>query len=577
MGRLEVRVAPALFPRRRVKLPVMQKPLALMLAVLVFSAEAAAQSLAAALGEQLDSFPANTALYVKHLTTGEEVAIRAEQSFNSQSVIKIPIMVLAFQLAEQGKLNLDERVTLTRGDLRDGTGVFQYFDLGSSPTLRDLIQQMIVTSDNTATDLITVRVGGKEAVNAWLAKAGYQMRFLNRGWEYRGKLLAKLDPRLANLSAEEITGLQYAMNTGPAAPVFEHYQPLFTGPRAAWLDIVRNPENRRRHAANQRKFMVEDRDIWLGDITARETGRLLESIERCTVASTASCDTMKLFMRRQLAGSRRLPHFVDVPVAHKTGDSGNIANDVGIIYSRSGPIVIAALVTGITGSYGEAEDRIGRVAERVVAHFDGGASASSQPPPGITRTALIENDSVMMARLRMAPGAKEDMHTHPFSAIVVQLDPGEVDMRMGAARGTSRRPAGFVEFIAKETPHAAANVGAAALDLLTIALKPGRKPGGDAPAQPAPAGIVRTAVLDNSDARVARVEFAPAAREPVHSHPFDLVVVPLTAGRVEVRIGDRVETRDYATGEPIFLPRDVTHAVSNAGRTPLTVLSVGIK
>ena len=362
----------------------MQK-LTLPLLALLLSAPAAAQTpLAAALADQLNSFPANTGLYVKHLTTGEEVAIRADQSFNSQSVIKIPIMVRAFQLAETGKLNLDERITLTRAEMRDGTGVFQYFDLGVSVTLRDLIQQMIVTSDNTATDAVTVKVGGKDAINAWLAENGYKMRFLNRGWEYRRKLLAKLDSRFANLTAEEVTGLQYAMSES-AGPVFEHYKPLFTGPRAAWLDVVRNPANRRTHTANQRKLMVEDPDVWLGDITAREIARMLEGIERCTVASPASCATMKVFLRRQLAGSRRLPHFVDVPVGHKTGDSGNIANDVGILYSRSGPIVVAALVSGITGSYGEAEDRIGRIAKRVVDHFDGGAqtptSTSGAPPP----------------------------------------------------------------------------------------------------------------------------------------------------------------------------------------------------
>jgi hypothetical protein len=50
-------------------------------------------------------------------------------------------------------------------------------------------------------------------------------------------------------------------------------------------------------------------------------------------------------------------------MGHKTGNSANIANDVGIIHARSGPVVIAVLVTGITGSLGEAEDRIGRIAK----------------------------------------------------------------------------------------------------------------------------------------------------------------------------------------------------------------------
>lgn len=354
-------------------------------------AAAAAQSspapLTAALEAELGRIPANTGFYLKHLNTGEEVAIRAGESFNSQSVIKIPIMVRAFQLAEQGALNLDERITLGRADLRDGSGVFQFADLGLAPTLRDLIQQMVITSDNTATDVMTTKVGGVEALNAWLAKSGYQMRLVNRGWEYRRKLLARLDPRFATITAEETTGLQYAAADNP---LFAHYQSLFTAERARWLDVVRDPANRRRRSEDTARLMVEDRNIWLGDMTARDIGRMLEAIERETIVSASSAATIRTFMRRQLAGSRRLPHFIAVPVAHKTGDAGNIANDVGIVYSRSGPIVIAVMVTGITGSLGEAEDRIGRLAELVVNHFDKApqSNASAQTPAVRTRRAI---------------------------------------------------------------------------------------------------------------------------------------------------------------------------------------------
>lgn len=345
------------------------------------AAQEARAPLTSAIEAALRAFPARTAIYLKHLRTGDEVAVRADESFNSQSVIKIPIMVRAFQLAEQGRLALDERVTLGRADVRDGTGVFQYGDLGLAPTIRDLILQMIITSDNTATDVLTTRVGGVAALNAWLAASGYRMRMINRGYEYRRKLLARLDPRFASLTAEETTGLQYAMSDNP---VFEHYRSLFTGERARWLDIVRDPGTRQAHRDNQRRLMVEDRDIWLGDMTAREIGRMLEAIERETIASPASAAAMRTIMRRQLAGSRRLPHFVDVPVAHKTGDSGNIANDVGIIYTRSGPVVIAVFASGITGPYGDAEDRIGRIGKLVVDHFDGGTQPERrraiQPP-----------------------------------------------------------------------------------------------------------------------------------------------------------------------------------------------------
>lgn len=199
------------------------------------------------------------------------------------------------------------------------------------------------------------------------------------------------------------------------------------------------------------------------------------------------------------------------------------------------------------------------------------------PPAGITRTELENNTTALIARLRMAPGAREDVHTHLFSALVVQIGAGDVEMRLGDAHTTTRRAHGFVEFIPQEVPHAAANVGREPFDVVTIAMKPDRRPGGDAPASPAPAGITRTPVLENAEARVTHVTFASQAREPVHTHPFDLVVVQLTAGRVEVRVGDNTSTREYAPGEVIFLPRDVPHAVSNVDRGSFELLSVGIK
>jgi 2-iminobutanoate/2-iminopropanoate deaminase len=177
---------------------------------------------------------------------------------------------------------------------------------------------------------------------------------------------------------------------------------------------VRDPANRRRRSEDTARLMVEGRNIWLGDMQARDIGRMLEAIERETIVSPASAAVIRTFMRRQQAGSRRLPHYVDVPVAHKTGDAGNIANDVGIIYSRSGPIVIAVMVTGIRGSLGEAEDQIGRIAQLVVNHFDAPSSASSaaqaptrtkraiqppnyQPTPSPLTPAILIGDTLYMS------------------------------------------------------------------------------------------------------------------------------------------------------------------------------------
>ena len=340
------------------------------LALALLSSHLAAQSrgLQALVDTELAAFPASTGVYVKHLTTGEEAAVRGDRDFSTASVIKLTFMVRAYQMADRQELDLGERITLTRAHLRHGTGVFQYHDAGLQPTLRDAITEMIITSDNTATDIVLMKIGGPAAVTKWLTESGYPgLASYGRPHDYRRDLLALIDPAFAALTAEETSALMYASDRNP---LFDRFGGLFTGPRAKWLEVVRDPANRQRLARERDLRTSTDRKFWLGSMTPQDTGRLLESIARGTAASKASCEAMLLALRRQQLGSRRLPHFIDVPVGHKTGDGGTIANDVGVIDARSGPIVVAFFANSVTGSYPEAEDRIGRLGQKLVDYFD---------------------------------------------------------------------------------------------------------------------------------------------------------------------------------------------------------------
>jgi beta-lactamase class A len=272
------------------------------------------------LDAELARFPGKAGLWVKHLTTGEEAGVRADEIFNSASVIKLPVFVMAYQQAERKALSLDERLTIRKEDIRGGSGVFRYHDLGLQPTLRDVLMQMVITSDNTATDLAIARVGGVARVNAWIKENGLG------------------------------EGLHLTQTTGE---LFAKYGAL--PPTADRNDKTNN-----------------DRSYWLGEMTPRATGRLLEAMHRGKLTSTASAEEMMRVMRAQQAGARRLPHFLSVPVAHKTGDFPPVlANDVGIVFARSGPIVVSFFTNAIEGPYGEAEDRMGRITQLIVEYFDG--------------------------------------------------------------------------------------------------------------------------------------------------------------------------------------------------------------
>ena len=97
--------------------------------------------------------------------------------FNSMSVIKLAILVRAYQLIDQKTLHLDDRIEIKAADLRGGSGILRQFDVPHVVTFRDVITQMVITSDNTATDLALARVGGLERLNGWLADSGLQIQY----------------------------------------------------------------------------------------------------------------------------------------------------------------------------------------------------------------------------------------------------------------------------------------------------------------------------------------------------------------------------------------------------------------
>lgn len=323
-------------------------------------------SLERLLAAEVARMPARVGLYVKHLRTGEQVAIRADEVFSSQSTRKIPIMILAFQTADQGTLNLEERVQIQRSDFRNGTGVLQYHEPGMSLTVRDLITEMIITSDNTATGMVIARLGGPDGINRWLAENKYVTRTKWGSVDGTRKMFSLLGPPLVNLTDEEVTALEYLRTNNS---LFDRYTNLFAGSRKALVDaIVKNASTL---AESIRHRSDEDEDYWTGRTTPREIGIFLESIERGTAVSAKRSLEMKNILLRQQLGARRIPHFLTVPVAHKTGDGANVANDVGVVYARSGPIVISFFAMAIKGPYAETEDHIGRVARVIVDYFDG--------------------------------------------------------------------------------------------------------------------------------------------------------------------------------------------------------------
>ena len=108
---------------------------------------------------------------VDHLDTDLTLGYNADELYPTASTFKSPLIYELYRQAEEGKVDLTERVTLSHGNRVPGSGVLQDLDEGLQPTIRDLAELMIIVSDNWATDLIYNRVG-KEAMAARLQEIG---------------------------------------------------------------------------------------------------------------------------------------------------------------------------------------------------------------------------------------------------------------------------------------------------------------------------------------------------------------------------------------------------------------------
>ena len=111
------------------------------------------------LDEILDSQKGNISCYFKNLVTGEMYTWQPDRVHPSASVIKMFLMAYLFQLAEDGKLDLTEQIVIDPKVLAESCGVLYYLKDVQRMSVRDLIELMIIVSDNAATNVLTKLVG----------------------------------------------------------------------------------------------------------------------------------------------------------------------------------------------------------------------------------------------------------------------------------------------------------------------------------------------------------------------------------------------------------------------------------
>ena len=237
--------------------------------------------------------PGRVTLYAKNLETGMEYSLAGEEPVRTASTIKLAILVECFAEAAEGKLKLTEPLAITADEKVSGSGVLQEFSDGLTLPIRDVMDVMIVLSDNTGTNLILNRIGG-DAVNARMAQFGLiQTRVMRK-----------------------ILGDGNKLKATPSGVTAE-------GSKA---------ENKR----------------WgIGRSSPKEMVWLLEKLYRGELVSKPASDQMLEILKRQRDREGLGRDMKDVEIASKSGALDHLRSDVGIIYSKNGPIAMAITIDGL--------------------------------------------------------------------------------------------------------------------------------------------------------------------------------------------------------------------------------------
>ena len=108
------------------------------------------------------------------LRDGWQIDQNAARLYPQQSCSKLWVAIAALDLVDQGKVDLNDRVTLGRDDLTLFHQPLRARILGGGATisLRELLFTAITESDNTANDKLMRSIGGPAAVRAMVERKG---------------------------------------------------------------------------------------------------------------------------------------------------------------------------------------------------------------------------------------------------------------------------------------------------------------------------------------------------------------------------------------------------------------------
>lgn len=294
-----------------------------------------------ALNEQVGAIKGRVGVYIKHVESGESVAIREGERFQLASVFKIPVLITLYKQISLGKVSLDDRIMFEEKMKTFGSGLMTAMKPGLNISVQDLQLLMMARSDNTATDILFHLVT-PQAVASTMVELGLAETTID--YDTRQLILAYLglDPTKSMTIAE-----------------------LDRLPASVWTDKGR--------LAAEKAFETSAHNI----STPREIGLLLEKCVKGEVVDRETSDMILATMKHHTGAEvilRYLP--MSTEIARKGGSlarggENTVLLDSGVVWlpGKAGTLVICLFANDLREIHYELKHKLGMMARAAYDYF----------------------------------------------------------------------------------------------------------------------------------------------------------------------------------------------------------------
>lgn len=304
--------------------------------------------------------PGRLGLYVKHLGDGKALEYEADRFWYLGSAVKVPIAVAVLQGVDAGEHSLDDELTLEASDKVDGSGDLVWQDNGVAYSVRTLLNEMLIESDNTAANML-IRLVGEDRLNARTREnmGGKGFERITDFTQVRRDVYGELHPDARELDNIELVKLASAPFSQP------RYEAVARALGIGTADLKAESMEQAYARYYARKLNAS---------TLEAYGTLLEKLAEGDLLSESSRDLLYKDMKLDRYDAYRLEAGLpkEVPFIQKTGTQLERACHVGVIdplsEDQANTVIVVACAEAMDESKeaGAAFEKLGKAITRAL-------------------------------------------------------------------------------------------------------------------------------------------------------------------------------------------------------------------